>query len=283
MAQDSDEHLIRYLLGELSEDETERLDQRSIADDAFAERLRQLENDLVDRYARGEAVSGVSRARFEEIRKASSYLRPKMQFAEALHAWTMKDQSGLPDSPAQASSEWRIWAFAAAAIVLIAAGGYLLRTNQRLRTEFAQLTARQVAVEQQNTQLQRQLERVPVQGATPSAPVTATFVLRPPRRGPKSETAVAVRKDATQVAFRLEVESDAYPRFWAAVKDAASGAIVWRSPDVDAEPAGANRTATIVVPAEILRPQRYVIELSGLAKSGASELLGAYAVRVTID
>ena len=85
------------------------------------------------------------------------------------------------------------------------------------------------------------------------------------------------------MTFRLEVESDAYSRFWAALKDVASGAIVWRSPDVDAEPAGANRIATIVVPAEILRPQRYVIDLTGVAKSGASELLGAYPIRVRIE
>ena len=72
-------------------------------------------------------------------------------------------------------------------------------------------------------------------------------------------------------------------RFWAALKDVASGAIVWRSPDVAAEPAGANRIATIVVPAEILRPERYVIELTGVSKTGASELLGAYAVVVKFE
>ena len=274
MSQDSDEHLIRYLLGELPDAEAERLDERSVTDDAFAQRLRLLEDDLVDRYARGESV-GVPRERFERVRHASPYLQRKVQFAEALHDWTVKGHADRTD--------WRRWALAAAAVVLIAAAGYLARTNQRLRTEVAQLAARQMVVEQQNAQLQRQLESPPVQGVTPSAPVTATFVLRPPRRGPESEAAVAVGKDATQVTFRLEVESDAYPRFWAALKDVASGAIVWRSPDVDAEPAGANRIATIVVPAGILRPERYVIELTGVAKSGASELLGAYPIRVRVD
>ena len=271
MAQDSDEHLIRYLLGELPDAEAERLDERSITDDAFAQRLRLLEDDLVDRYARGEAVG---------VQWASPYFRQKVQFAEALHAWTVKGQAGRTDA---ASSEWRRWALAAAAVLLVAGAGYLVQANLRLRTDVAQLTARQTAAEQQNAQLQRQLESTPVQGNTPSAPITATFVLRPPRRGPENEAVVGVRKDATQVAFRLEVESDAYPRFWAALKDVASGTIAWRSPDVDAEVAGANRIATIVVPAEILRPQRYVIELTGVAKSGAPELVGAYPIRVRIE
>jgi len=278
MAQDSDEHLTRYLLGELPDAEAEPLDERSVTDDAFAARLRLLENDLVDRYARGDST-GVPRARFEQVRRASPYLQRKVRFAEALHAWAGKDLVSRTHSV----SGWRKWALAAAAVVLIATTGYLALMHQRLRTEVAQQAARQTAVEQRNAELQRQLERAPVPGPTPSAPVTATFVLRPPRRGPESEAAVAVRKDVTQVAFRLEVESDAYPRFWAAVKDVATGAIVWRSPDIDAEPAGANRIATIVVPAELLRSQRYVIELTGIGKGGASELLGVYPVRVRID
>ena len=42
MPPESDEHLVRYLLGELSEAETEALDERSITDDALALRLREI-------------------------------------------------------------------------------------------------------------------------------------------------------------------------------------------------------------------------------------------------
>ena len=282
MSQDSDEHLIRYLLGELPEAEAERLDERSITDDAFAERLRLLEDDIVDRYTRGESL-GIARSRIEEIHRASPYLQQKVRFAKALHAWTTKAQVARRDPSPDLLSRWRRWTLAAAAILLVAAAGYMARTHQHLRSEFAQLEQRHSAVERQNAQLHRQPETVPVQGATPSPTITATFLLPPPRRGAEAEPAIAVSKDSTRVAFRLEVESDAYPRFWAALKDISSSAIVWRSRDVDAEPAGANRIATIVVPAEILRPQRYVIELTGIRKSGATELLGSYPVRVIIE
>ena len=240
--------------------EAESLDERSITDDAFAARLRVLEDEIVDRHARGD-VREVSRARFEQAYRASPYLHRRVQFAEALQGLAPKREGG-----------WRVpaWAMAAAVIALIVITGYLVRTNQQLRGAFAHV--------------QRQLEERPVPSAAPPAPVTATFVLRPPRRGPEPDaTIIPLKKDATQVAFRLEVESDAYPRFWAALKDVANGAIVWRSPDVAAELAGTNRIATIVIPADVLRAQRYAIELAGVGKTGESELVGVYAVRLTFE
>jgi hypothetical protein len=40
-----DERLIRYLVGSLGVEETDRLDELSITDDALAARLRQVEDD----------------------------------------------------------------------------------------------------------------------------------------------------------------------------------------------------------------------------------------------
>ena len=47
-------YLIRYLVGDLPAEEAERLDQLSIANDDFAWRLREIENDLVDAYVRSQ-------------------------------------------------------------------------------------------------------------------------------------------------------------------------------------------------------------------------------------
>ena len=83
MTADSDEYLIRYILRDLPESEAERLDERSVTDEAFAERLREFENDLVDRYAR-EGATDESLSRFEQRVRDSTYLRSKVQFARAL-------------------------------------------------------------------------------------------------------------------------------------------------------------------------------------------------------
>src|SRR5437016_1683413 len=49
-----DDHLVRYLLGDLPEEEMDRLDELSVTDEEFVQRLRETEYDLVDACARGE-------------------------------------------------------------------------------------------------------------------------------------------------------------------------------------------------------------------------------------
>ena len=60
-----DRRLRRYLLGELPDDERERLQAAYFADDALFARLLGVEDALVDAYVRGELTEG-ERARFEQ-------------------------------------------------------------------------------------------------------------------------------------------------------------------------------------------------------------------------
>ncbi len=66
----SDEILIRYLLGSSPEEETERLDALSITDAEFSLRLKAAENDLVDAYVKNE-LSTETVQRFESFYLAS--------------------------------------------------------------------------------------------------------------------------------------------------------------------------------------------------------------------
>ena len=79
-ARDDDE-LVGYLLGELSEEDAERLDEMSLVDDEFAARLRLVEDDLVDAYAGGR-LSGERLKRFESFYLASPRRREKAAFAK---------------------------------------------------------------------------------------------------------------------------------------------------------------------------------------------------------
>jgi len=77
--QPDDELLVRFLLGALPEVETERLDELSITDDQLARRLRTIEQNLVDAYAKGELLGEIL-ARFRSSYLASPtssvHLRP---------------------------------------------------------------------------------------------------------------------------------------------------------------------------------------------------------------
>jgi hypothetical protein len=78
-----DQQFERYLLGMLSDDEAERLDELSIADDEAAWRLSAVENDLVDAYVRGE-LHGETLQRFDAYYLASPRRRAKVMFARTL-------------------------------------------------------------------------------------------------------------------------------------------------------------------------------------------------------
>jgi hypothetical protein len=280
MRSDSDEHLVRYLLGDLPADEAESLDERSIADDSIAARLRVLEDELVDRYARGERIEGLLE-RLDTARRTSPYLQEKIRFAEALHARAASSEVNTAPRPIVPPRRGPAWSFAAAAALVLAAAGYLFIANQQLQSEINRRDARRVAVEAQNTELQQQLDDRRVQSAQPPA-VTATYLLVAPRRSASPDTTVALGKGTAQVVLNLQVESADYATFWTALRDSENDQVVWRSADLPSLINGPNRIVTINVPVTVLRPQRYAVELSGLA-GGTAELLAAYPIRVVLE
>ena len=132
----TDERLIRYLVGLLDDEASERLDELSIADDQFASRLRAVEDDLVDAYVRGE-LSAEIRDRFESRYLSAAAGQNKVRFAEALLAHQTRDSpfAALTASGVEArASRWvPLWAMAAAAaVLLLAAVGYLVVGRTRV-------------------------------------------------------------------------------------------------------------------------------------------------------
>ena len=96
----NDDHLIRYLLGCLPEDETERLEEQSLIEDELAERLRLVEDDLLDAYASG-ALSEERRARFETYYLASRRRRKKAVFAKSFLSAIDRSEPRRPAVPRQ--------------------------------------------------------------------------------------------------------------------------------------------------------------------------------------
>src|SRR4029077_20354491 len=174
-----DEMLIRYLLGSLPGEEAERLDELSIADDAFAWRLSVVENDLVDSYVDGE-LSGDHLRQFKKFYLSTPQRLQKLEFAETLSSFNARAASpeahAAPARTAARSrpvgetstgpSPWgwlsapRLvlqWGFAAGALGLLFVAGYLLLENARLRRQTSEAPASNAAFERHEQELQRQL------------------------------------------------------------------------------------------------------------------------------
>jgi anti-sigma factor RsiW len=78
-----DDALIKYLLGELSDQGRDQIEDKYFADDAFHERLLVLEEELTDSYVR-EELSPEQRQHFEKWFLRSPERVERLAFARAL-------------------------------------------------------------------------------------------------------------------------------------------------------------------------------------------------------
>ena len=265
----SDECLIEYLLG-ASGDETERLDELGIADDAIAGRLTALENDLVDAYVRGE-LPEATRERFRAHYLASEHRREKVRFAEAfaiLEARPGATSSGARETSGQPLARraerswarwWRLprlmpqWSAAALAVVAVVAVGYVLWNG--MPTE----------------------ERIPQAGGGGGA---ITLLLLPDTRAGESIASLDVPPGTAQITLRLKLEFDDFPAYAAAVRDPALDRAVWSVSEAKSETGADGTTLSITMPASALMPRNYVVELSGVSPQGPPEFVASYPFRV---
>jgi hypothetical protein len=315
-----DQLLIRYLLGLLPEEETERLDELSIVGDDFACRLRDVENDLVDAYASGE-LSGETLARFQSSYLSSTGGREKVIFAQALLASQGRAApvpagnaaAAIPPAnprhgPHQRSRLFGLprftlnWGFAGAACLAIAGGGYLLLERQSLRSQLYQAQADRTALQQRELGLQKQLDDQPpheslAQAGQPPdanhgvaktttlsrAPKIVAFLLLAQTRGIGPIAPIAVPPGIDLAVLQLQLEFDDFPKYQAALKDPVTNEIVWRSQNLTAISVGGKRAVSAGLPARLLKPQNYTLELTGIPADGPAELIGSYPFRVVIE
>jgi hypothetical protein len=284
-----DQHVVQYLLGSISEEEANRLDELSIANDEFAERLRAVEDDLVDSYIRGE-LSGDSLDRFQSHYLASPYRREKVRFAESL--LTLCDRApAAPRQSERTARRWWLspaWTFAAAACLMLLAGGYLIYDNSRLRDQLTRAQLDREALQKSHRDLQRQIQeqRQPpaeAPGNRPPAPGPGSFmalVLPPQTRGSGPLSAIALPPEADQAMLQLELDPGAFDSYQAVLKDPATGRILWRSAKLKAASGRESKLVAVSLPGSLLKTQNYSLDLFGVPRAGAGEWLGSYAFRV---
>ena len=172
--------IAQYLLGSLSEEETERLDELAIVDDEFAGRLQLVENDLVDAYVRGE-LSGEMLERFTSFYLSSPKRREKVRFAHVFQTAPDRDvvTAQAETQPARRSEvvladqsvsspgwlrglfpAWRpalVWGAASIAVLLVIVG--LVVQNRRLQDQISQAQSERASTQQRERELQADLDK----------------------------------------------------------------------------------------------------------------------------
>src|SRR5262245_46380037 len=124
----SDQQLVHYLLHLLPEEDVDRIDELSIADEEMAWRLRVVEDDLVDAYV-SRRLTGEKLKQFEALYLTSDRRRQKVEFAKSFRQ-KVDREAGTPTARSRRWSPPRAmasWSLAAAAALLLVCGGLVVR------------------------------------------------------------------------------------------------------------------------------------------------------------
>jgi hypothetical protein len=277
----SDDELVGYLLGTLRAEEADRLDERSIVEDDLAERLRMVEDALVDSYAAG-TLKGERLQRFESFYLSSPRRRRKAAFAQGLI-------SAVERSTRQPTILRKTWPHAAAAALILAAamlGVQNLSLRHRLRTAEDQATVARERTAATSEQLVAEREaaaaaRQALADARKLQPLSAiALVLLPQTRGVAPVPAVAIASTAADVPLELALETAPGTSYTVTLRDPVTNLTAWRSPPVGALRARGTPVVAFSLPARLLKPQHYALDLFELGSGKAPEFVSSYAFEV---
>lgn len=314
-----------YLLGELSEQEREQVEQRLMTDDDLYQRLLLAEDDLIDAYVSG-TLSEQDRAKFSRRFLHVPELRQDVRSVMALRNYALQTapQATARDSPAPRRFSLLDWlgkffmrpavgvAFAAALLAAVGLAAWLAAQNSRLRQQVEQLQAQrtppapqselqerlaaeQLRNEQLSAELLRQQELLaeerrkleqaqgpqrpastPTPGSGPGAPAVLAFALSPGAvRGSGELTKISVRPETREVSIRLDLAAAEYSSYRAVLQT-----VEGRELSSQTLRAGRRMFVQLNVPARLLAPGDYQIQLSGVKPSGEPEEIDSYYFRV---
>jgi hypothetical protein len=114
-----------------------------------------------------------------------------------------------------------------------------------------------------------------------SLPVSVVaFVLGPQIRGGTQIPVFTLPQGTTRVDLRLDLETDDFPHYRAALKSVQDDKVLWSSGQLTAVTKGQDIALSASMPAKLLQPQMYQLDLTGTPSSGEGELVSSYVFRV---
>jgi hypothetical protein len=187
------------------------------------------------------------------------------------------------DSGARQSIAWRLgkfsaWAtlgFAAAILVLIVAVGFLTNKNKQLRQEVAE-SKKQAELNDQTASAGKNAATGGLAHEVDNV-ATVTVFLPAPTRGASNIPKVDVPAGTGLVVLSLGLGSTDADNYRAQLMNPSTQRIIWKSGLL--RPGSDGTYVSVAVPANVLRSQVYLVQLTHDAANGKPELLGTYPFR----
>ncbi|HEV8370835.1 MAG TPA: hypothetical protein VGQ39_23000 [Pyrinomonadaceae bacterium] len=308
------ESIRQYLLGTLSDAETERLDELSFMDDEFVDAVNAVERDLIDSYVQLQLPNSLS-TEFEARYLASPLKREKVELARVFYesgdsnaafdisTKSTSDYAARPTLFSFARWRWQ-WGLSGIASLILAfvAWSVFVSLRQNAPTEQSP-SSRNSPAQQQNPASVKSNE--PSQARTPEVTEKTrqgtqqsvaqdhnqqqsssnrghlvSVILSPQMRGTTNIPIVAIPAKAEDLAIRLELEPNDYSTYRVVLRNENEGVPLWRSRRMFGQTKDGSKTLSIHLPLQRIKPRLYVLQVYGLTENGRTEQMSDYHFRV---
>ncbi len=292
--------LVKYLLGDLSEEEQVRIEDRAFAGEEYRTALEAAEADLIDAYVRGE-LSAAERRGFEQRFLSSPQRCRKVAFARDL-AIVTAEAKATELASLKPLSAWhaivqlaRGWdpalrfAIGMAALILVVGTSVLAFQYATMRSQVAALENERRDLQTRAEELQRQLGEEQARARNPAAqvqqqqtpggpaPLVASLVLLPGLSRAESRREQLVLNPSAQIAhieIQLEPRDD-YPRFRAELRTFGGEEVLIRG-NLPRRSTASGSTVSFDVPASALPSGQYELALKGILNDQSVQDIGFY-------
>jgi len=314
----SEELITRYLLGELTEEQQIEIEDRAFSDQEYLGTITAVENDLIDEYVRHE-LSDRERRQFESRFLASAERRKRVEFAKALAGVAVEAPAVQKDV---AGWSWRdaLYAFlnglnpaarfatAAAMLLLLVGGAWLLTTTWRLRRQLTQLQADSQSRQNEQQELQQRIEterrrneelnaqltrekqqreqsdeslrqlseNVDANNPPPRSIIASLILLPGLSRGSGEKASLVLPGDARLVRLQIGIDAEEPYQTFTVDLRTVGGRPVWTRENLPARNRGKARAVALTIPASVLKAGDYELRLSGVKEGGGAEDVGFY-------
>lgn len=292
----NEELLTRYLLGDLSEVESDRLDELSVTNDEFSQQLLAVENDLIDAYVQGE-LSDQMRVQFQRQMLVTVRQRDRVDFALSLAHFIASNKisrkEGVAVIPLWKSllSSFQINLFVPATALTLLVTSLLLSAIllfERSRMQKHLQEERETHIREQQeleSQLARQSEdrseiKLPAKLSSASTPQAVILNFKPLKSGSNERKQLILAPSDEVVQIHLEFESDEYASYVVELRSLGSGTPIWQNGKLKARTKGGSKLIELTLPASLFKETGYQIALRGMVINGEYEDLSTYSFNV---
>ncbi len=299
MALENNDVFVRYILGDLSEAERERVEEEYFVNNETWQKLGAVESDLIDSYVRGELLLD-QREQFEKYFLASPKKRERVEFARALLNPAAREAAAEEPGGSWKSlgSMWAAWRPAiritvtVGGMALVIAAGVLTIYDLRLRGELSAMRSNETELRYKIQTLQQQVASAQqINGGsgtettdlfsseTPTVSMLLTpGLLRNGENGSQSHI-LPIPSVPSAVVLLLSLETDDYPQYDVLLRTA-EGKEIRHLEGLVSQPIHGGRVVAVHLPTQLFPRGDYVATLAGKSAQGKLQIVESYSFSV---